>query len=68
MLKIFRNNYYGLDIHKTWIYTCISITSNGRTKYKQALFSSFSKGLRELATWLANYSYTKVCMESIKKY
>ena len=67
--KIFRKNCCGLDVHKTWIYACIGITdTNGRTEYKQARFSSFSKGLTELADWLAKYSCTKVCMESTGKY
>ena len=57
MFKIFRNNCCGLDVHKTWIYACIGITDpNGRTEYKQARFSSFSNGLRELAAWLAQIS------------
>lgn len=65
MFKIFRKNCCGLDVHKTWIYACIGITDpNGRTEYKQARFSSFSKGLRELAEWLAKYN----CMESAGKY
>ena len=69
MFKIFRNNCCGLDFHKTWIYACIGITDpNDRTEYKQARFSSFSKGLRELAAWLAKYSCTEVCMESTGKY
>jgi transposase len=69
MFKIFRKNCCGLDVHKTWIYACIGITdTNGRTEYKQARFSSFSKGLRELADWLAKYSCTEVCMESAGKY
>lgn len=69
MFKIFRNNCCGLDVHKTWIYACIGITDpNGRTEYKQARFSSFSKGLRALAAWLAKYSCTEVCMESTGKY
>ena len=52
--KILRKNCCGLDIHKTWIFACIGITdSNGRTEYKQARFSSFSNGLRDLADWLA---------------
>ena len=69
MFKIFRNNCCGLDVHKTWIYACIGITDpNGRTEYKQARFSSFSNGLRELAEWLAKYSCTEVCMESTGKY
>ena len=69
MFKIFRNNCCGLDVHKTWNYACIGITDpNGRTEYKQARFSSFSKGLRDLAAWLAKYSCTEVCMESTGKY
>ena len=69
MFKIFRNNCCGLDVHKTWIYACIGITDpNGRTEYKQARFSSFSNGLRELAAWLAKYSCSEVCMESTGKY
>jgi len=67
--KIFRFNCCGLDVHKTWIYACIGITDpNGRTEYKQARFSSFTKGLNELADWLAKYSCNSVCMESTGKY
>ncbi len=69
MFKIFRKNCCGLDVHKTWIYACIGITDpNGRTEYKQARFSSFSKGLRELDDWLTLYSCDEVCMESAGKY
>ena len=67
--KIFRKNCCGLDVHKTWIYACIGITdTNNRTEYKQARFSSFSKGLQGLSDWLAKYSCTEVCMESSGKY
>ncbi len=67
--KIFRKNCCGLDVHKTWIYACIGITdTNGRTEYKQARFSSFTKGLQDLADWLAKYSCVEVCMESAGKY
>ena len=69
MFKIFRKNCCGLDVHKTWIYACIGITdTDGKTEYKQARFSTFSKGLRELADWLAKYSCIEVCMESSGKY
>lgn len=69
MFKIFCNNCCGLDVHETWIYACIGITdANGLTEYKQARFSSFSKGLRELSDWLAKYSCREVCMESSGKY
>lgn len=50
--KILKFNCCGLDVHKTWIYACIGITdSNNRTEYKQARFSSFTKGLNELCDW-----------------
>lgn len=69
MFKIFRKNCCGLDVHKTWIYACVGITdANSRTEYKQARFSSFSRGVRELAEWLAKYHCTEVCMESSGKY
>ena len=67
--KIFCKNCCGLDVHKTWIYACIGITdTNGRTEYKQARFSSFTKGLQELADWLAKYDCNDVCMESTGKF
>lgn len=69
MFKIFRKNCCGLDVHKTWIYACIGITdANSRTEYFQARFSSFSKGLQELALWLAKYGCKEVCMESAGKF
>jgi len=69
LFKIFRKNCCGLDVHKTWIYACIGITdANGRTDYKETRFSSFSKGLRELANWLAQYNCKEVCMESSGKF
>ena len=69
MFKIFHKNCCGLDVHKTWIFACIGMTdTKGITQYKQARFSSFSKGLRELVDWLALYSCKEVCMESAGKY
>ena len=67
--KILKNNCCGLDVHKTWIFACIGITdSHSRTEYKQARFSSFTKGLQELCNWLAKYDCNDVCMESTGKY
>ena len=64
--KIIKNNCCGLDVHKTWIFACIGITDSlSRTEYKQARFSSFTKGLQELCDWLAKYNCTDVCMEDI---
>lgn len=67
--KITRKNCCGLDVHKTWIYACIGIAdANNRVDYKQARFSSFTKGLNELCVWLAKYNCHDVCMESTGKY
>jgi transposase len=69
MFKIYRKNCCGLDVHKTWVFACIGITDeNGRTEYKQARFSMFTKGLRELAAWLTKYGCTEVCIESAGKF
>ena len=67
--KILKNNGCGLDVHKTWRFAYIGITdSHSRPEYKQARFSSFTKGLQELCDWLAKYNCTDVCMESTGKY
>ena len=69
MFKIFRKNCCGLDVHKTWIYACIGITdSNNITTYKEARFSSFTKGLNDLVQWLKQFDCKEVCMESSGKY
>ena len=69
MFKIYRFNCCGLDVHKTWIYACIGITNKvGLTEYKQQRFSSFSRGLRELAAWVQSFGCKEVCMESAGKY
>ena len=69
MFKIYRFNCCGLDVHKTWIYACIGITNKvGLTAYKQQRFSSFSRGLRELAAWVQSFGCKEVCMESAGKY
>jgi len=69
MFKIFRKNCCGLDVHKTWIYACIGITdANDRTVYAEARFSTFTKGLHELASWLAKHDCMDVCMESSGRY
>jgi len=68
LFKIIKKNCCGLDVHKTWIFACIGITdSKDRTEYKQARFSSFTKGLQELCDWLAKYHCKDVCMESTGK-
>ena len=67
--KIIKKNCCGLDVHKTWIYACIGIAdANDRVEYKQARFSSFTKGLQELYDWLAKYHCSDICMESTGKY
>ena len=67
--KIIRKNCCGLDVHKTWIFACIGIAdANDRVEYKQARFSSFTKGLQELCDWLAKYNCHDICMESTGKY
>lgn len=69
MLKIVYPICCGIDVHKTFVIACIASTSEvGITSYQMKRFSTFTKGLRELRTWLLSNSCTNVCMESTGKY
>ena len=68
MLKIVYPICCGLDVHKDFVYACIAATQNGVTTYKSHRFSTFTKGLRELLSWLLANNCKDVCMESTGKY
>jgi transposase len=69
MLKIVYPICCGLDVHKSFVYACIASTdSSGVTSYSNRRFSSFTKGLKELAKWLTGNNCCDVCMESTGKY
>ena len=68
MLKIVYPICCGLDVHKDFVYACIATTENGVTTYKSQRFSTFTKGLRELLSWLLANHCKDVCMESTGKY
>lgn len=68
MLKIVYPIYCGLDVHRDFVYACIATTENGITTYKSHRFSTFTKGLRELLSWLLQNNCCDVCMESTGKY
>lgn len=68
MLKIVYPICCGIDVHKDFVYACIATTENGVTTYKSHCFSTFTKGLRELLSWLLANNCKDVCMESTGKY
>lgn len=68
MLKIVYPICCGLDVHRDFIYACVATTQNGVTTYKSHRFSTFTKGLRELLSWLLANNCKDVCMESTGKY
>ena len=69
MLKIVYPICCGLDVHKSFIFACVASTDEkGITSYKHHRFSTFTKGLKELAEWLEEHSCSDVCMESTGKY
>ena len=68
MLKIVYHICCGLDVHRDFVYACIATTENGITTYKSHRFSTFTKGLRELLSWLLQNNCCDVCMESTGKY
>ena len=59
----------GMDIHKSFIVACIAVTDeSSHTEHHLKRFSTFQKGLRELAAWLKSFNCFDVCMESAGKY
>lgn len=68
MLKIVYPICCGLDVHRDFVYACIATTKNGVTTYKSHRFSTFTKGLRELLSWLLSNNCKDICMESTGKY
>lgn len=68
MLKIVYPICCGIDVHKDFVYACIATTVNGVTTYKSHRFSTFTKGIRELLSWLLSNNCKDVCMESTGKY
>jgi len=69
MLRIVYPVCCGLDVHKSFVFACVASTDKeGITTYKNHRFSTFTKGLRELADWLKTNSCSDVCMESTGKY
>ena len=69
MLKIIYPICCGVDVHKTFVVACIASTNEvGITTYPSHRFSTFTKGLRELAAWLSANFCKEVCMESTGKY
>ena len=68
MLKIVYPICCGLDVHRDFVYACVATTQNGVTTYKSHRFSTFTKGLRELLSWLLANNCKDVCMESTGKY
>jgi len=69
MLRIVYPVCCGLDVHKSFVFACIAATGeNGVTTYQDRKFSTFTKGLRELADWLLRNNCRDVCMESTGKY
>lgn len=68
MLKIVYPICCGLDVHRDFVYACIASTDKGVTTYKSHRFSTFTKGLRELLSWILQNNCRDVCMESTGKY
>lgn len=68
-LKIVYPVCCGMDVHRDFVIACIASTNNqGITEYQSKRFSTFSKELRRLASWLKENNCMDICMESTGKY
>lgn len=59
----------GIDVHKTFVVSCIASTNDkGITSYESHRFSIYTSSLKTLLQWLLDRNYEDVCMESTGKY
>lgn len=68
MLKIVYPICCGIDVHRDFVVACVASTDKGITTYQSHRFSTFTKGLRKLLSWLLQNNCKDVCMESTGKY
>lgn len=68
MLKIVYPICCGIDVHRDFVVACVASTDKGITTYENHRFSTFTKGLRKLLSWLLQNNCKDVCMESTGKY
>ena len=69
MLKIVHPICCGIDVHKTFVVATIAFTDiKSVTTYKTQRFSTFTKDLIRLQSWLTENQCVPVCMESTGKY
>jgi transposase len=59
----------GLDVHQKFVVACVMVANQrGRIKPERKRFETTTKGLTELAEWLAGYGIKQVAMESTGVY
>lgn len=69
MLKIVYPTCCGIDVHKNFVVATVARTDKQNiTTYTTKRFSTFTKDLKALKSWLAYYDCNVVCMESTGKY
>lgn len=59
----------GMDIHKNFLVACVAVTDErSHTEHHIRRFSTYTKDLRLLVSWLGTFGCRDVCMESAGKY
>jgi transposase len=59
----------GMDIHKNFLVACVAVTDErSHTEHHIRRFSTYTKDLRLLVSWLGIFGCRDVCMESAGKY
>ncbi len=68
--EVIHPNCCGLDVHKKWAYAAILICNFEENKIRWITnrFSTFQKGLKDLAAWLKEHNCVECCMESTGQY
>ncbi len=68
MMKTMHKRCAGLDVHKKEVVACLRTVVQGKVAYDVRRFPTTTKGLIELADWLAEAQCTHVAMEATGVY
>ena len=58
----------GLDVHATNVVACVRVTATGAVTYEYRTVPTTTRGLLELADWLASHACTHLVLESTGVY
>jgi transposase len=68
VMRRIRDRVAGLDVHRDSVAACVEVVDQGAVRAEKRRFSTTTRGVDELAAWLAEREVTTVAMEATGVY